>query len=136
MKLNILYRIESLVFYLSLLSLSAVPVQAEEAYKYRIWFADKAGSEYTVSNPETYLSAASIERRLRQGIDVDSTDFPVSQSYIDAVVACGARQVATSRWLNTLLVALDDTAVAGTIGRLPFVTMIRLWRVPSAGCHS
>lgn len=129
MKLNILYRIESLVFYLSLLSLSALPVQAEEAYKYRIWFADKAGSEYTVSNPETYLSAASIERRLRQGIDVDSTDFPVSHSYIDAVVACGARQVATSRWLNTLLVALDDTAVAGTIGRLPFVTKVEcVWR--------
>lgn len=109
------------------------PVRADEAYKYRVWFADKPSDEYSTATPEEYLSAASIERRFRQGLAIDSTDFPVSQRYIDAVVACGVRPIATSRWLNTLLVATDDAAVADDIGRLSFVTKVEcVWRADAA----
>lgn len=129
MRYSIVYCIKLLVLWLLFLLPFAIPVQAGEAFKYRVWFADKPAGEYSTALPEAYLSAASIVRRARQGMTVDTTDFPVSQDYIEAVVACGARQVVTSRWLNTLVVAVDDTAVVDVIRRLPFVTKVEcVWR--------
>lgn len=129
MRYSIVYCIKLLVLWLLFLLPFAIPVQAGEAFKYRVWFADKPAGEYSTALPEAYLSAASIERRARQGMTVDTTDFPVSQDYIEAVVACGARQVVTSRWLNTLVVAIDDTTVVDAIRRLPFVTKVEcVWR--------
>lgn len=133
MKSPILYCIKSPFLWLLFLLFVIVPLRAEEAYKYRVWFSDKPSGEYSLSAPEAYLSPASIERRTRQGIAVDSTDLPVSQQYIDEVVAFGARQVATSRWLNTLLVALDNPAMVYDISRLPFVTKVEcVWRADEA----
>ncbi len=32
-----------------------------------------------------YLSKKSIERRKRQGLEIDSTDLPVCKKYVDAI---------------------------------------------------
>lgn len=90
-------------------------------HKYRLWLTDKDTSIYTLQHPEEYLSHESIERRTRQGIAIDMRDIPVNKSYIASIKEMGCHIVTTSRWMNTVVVALDDTTLLDELSALPFV---------------
>lgn len=51
------------------------------------------------------FSQASLERRERQRLTMDSIDFPVNQKYVDQLTLSGIDVVDSSRWLNAVLVA-------------------------------
>lgn len=53
-----------------------------KTYKYRVNFRDKAETTYALDKPSAYLSERALERRMKQGLPVDSTDIPVCRSYI------------------------------------------------------
>ena len=48
----------------------------QDTLKFRICLKDKAVTEYSLQRPEEFLSAKALERRHRQGLEVDSTDLP------------------------------------------------------------
>lgn len=50
---------------------------AAARYKFRVAFADKGMTPFTLDQPEDYLSERALARRHRQGLAVDSTDLPV-----------------------------------------------------------
>ena len=52
---------------------------------YWIKFKDKNNNGYSLSNPNQFLSQQSIDRRTKQGISLDITDLPITQSYIDSI---------------------------------------------------
>lgn len=107
---------------LLLLTLTIAWVSSQAtAYKYRVWLTDKSTSEYTTAQPEKFLSQACIEKRNRQGVAIDFRDLPVCKDYIAQIEALGCHSVVTSRWMNTVVVALNDTTIATTIAALPFV---------------
>ncbi|TGE18097.1 S8 family serine peptidase [Hymenobacter elongatus] len=126
---------------LSLGSLSAaaagsdVPSPAVRAVptvrKHLVYFRDKAGSPFTVAQPQAYLSARSIQRRARQNISVLPRDLPVNPSYVAQVKAVPKAQLwYTSRWFNAAVVECDSTTLA-TIQTLPFVrSVVTLNRAP------
>ena len=69
--------------------------------RYWIGFTDKINSNYTLNNPLGYLSERAILRREKQAILIDSLDLPVSQLYIQSVLAAGDFELwAISKWLN------------------------------------
>ena len=77
--------------------------------KYIIQLKDKLGSQHTLSNPSTYLSPFSIERKKKYNILIDSADLPVSQKYIDSIQASGKLKVLNaSKWLNQVLIQTTD----------------------------
>lgn len=80
----------------------------------KIWveFADKANSQYAIDQPEQFLSNRAIQRRVKQGISIDSSDFPVSLIYLDSLKELGATIHSTSKWLNaaSVLVNKEDLA--------------------------
>lgn len=91
-------------------------------YIYRLRLADKAGGAFSLEHPRKFLSRKAVERRRRQGCAVDSTDLPVSAAYLDALRADSMHVVGVSKWNNTVLVSVDDTAaVVGAAKRHPFV---------------
>ena len=51
-------------------------------YIWRYTLQDKQGSVYSLAHPGRFLSRASLERRKRQGLPLDSTDLPVSPRYL------------------------------------------------------
>ena len=51
-------------------------------YIYRLTLTDKKDSPYDLQRPQRWLSHKSVERRRRQGLEIDSTDLPVSPSYL------------------------------------------------------
>ena len=96
-----------------------------KTYKYRVNFRDKAETTYALDKPSAYLSERALERRMKQGLPVDSTDIPVCRSYIDMLVGKGAQLVSKSKWNNTVVVQVSDTSVIDKVAALPFVTAVR-----------
>jgi serine protease AprX len=88
--------------------------------KYFISFTDKSNTPFSISNPAQFLSARSIQRRVKQGIPVTTRDLPADPAYADSLTSKGATVLYTSRWMNAALV-LADSAQHANILNLPFV---------------
>lgn len=106
----------------------SVRVVVEELYRYRyrLILNDKGPSP---GAPEEYLSQRAVERRWRQHIALDDTDRPVSEEYLRRLTALGGRVVATSKWLGTVCVEIDDRGLMEQYMALPFVAdSVLVWR--------
>lgn len=115
-------------------------------YIYRYTLKDKVGSPYSIDHPSRWLTHKSLERRKRQGLEVDSTDLPVSEKYLRTmektiseasrtqkrgVIDCNI--IGTSRWNNTVLVRANDTIVFNRLAALPFIKGTeRVWIAPDS----
>ena len=85
------------IFYIFCLSLWA---QTEDAW---VYFTDKPNEAFFLNNPSTMLSQRAIDRRVRLEINIDGTDVPIEQSYINQIKnATGVTILAKSKWLNAL----------------------------------
>ena len=90
-------------------------------YLYRLTLKDKRGTPFSIGKPQAYLSQKAIERRRRQHLDIDSTDLPITPSYIKSIEATGAEVIVKSKWNNTVLVGIDRASQYKDIQDLPFV---------------
>lgn len=96
---------------------------------YWVQFTDKAGTPWSFSVPEDYLSPRAISRRQAQGIALDSLDLPVDPAYINALLATGQFQVHNvSRWFNAVTITSTDTLALDTLHLLPFVKQVRTFQ--------
>ncbi len=108
-------------------------VYAQPLSKYRISFKDKVGTTYSLDRPEEFLSAKALERRARQQLQLDETDLPVSNLYIDALREKGMRIAAVSKWNNTVVAECADSSVVSEVSAFPFVRAIRkVWVAPDS----
>ena len=100
-----------------------------DTLKYRISLKDNAATDYSLQKPEMYLSKKSIERRKRQGLEIDSTDLPVCKKYVDAIRKKGVHVLVTGKWDNFVTVSCNDSMLIAEIAGLPFVRSTeRVWR--------
>ncbi len=99
-----------------------------QAVKERYWvaFTDKQDNTYSLDKPEDFLSERALERRRKQGIALDERDLPVTQRYIDSLIATGARVRSTSKWLNGATIETDSAEIALKIKTFSFVDAIAL----------
>jgi hypothetical protein len=107
---------------LTVLILNFIPsfLTAQSNHKYFIRFTEKDSTLFSVNFPEEFLSARAIERRQKQGISISPQDFPVSQAYVNAVVAQGAIVFTSSKWFNGITIECDSS-VLNAVMSLPFV---------------
>lgn len=113
MKKKILF----LVFFLAILSNS----QAQFT-RYVIRFKNKGGTPYTLSSPLSYLSQRAIDRRTKYNITIDSTDLPVTPTYVTQLRnIAGVTVLNISRWLNAVSIQTSSPAAITAINALPFV---------------
>lgn len=89
--------------------------------KYFVQFRNKNHNNYSIGNPSLFLSARAIERRSAQGIEVDSTDLPVSSYYIQQVQLAGCKLHYALKWLNGVVVTANSSQIAQLQG-LNFVS--------------
>ena len=99
---------------------------------YYVSFTDKAGTPYSTSFPQAFLSEKSIERRLKWGIPITEQDLPVNPTYVQNVLsATGGSLHHSSNWFNSMtlsLVGLDSVATAQALTALeamPFVLNVK-----------
>ncbi len=108
-----------LFFIFSLIFLSQSKAQFS---KYIIRFKDKSGTPFNINNPSQFLSARSIQRRVKQNIAIDSTDLPITPRYIDSVIKAGnVTLINKSKWLNEICIQTTDIAALAKINSFPFV---------------
>lgn len=121
-------RLSVLIFFFSL---SPAVIFSQASYKYWVEFTDKKFNEYSTSHPEKFLSPAALLRRQRQHIPVTEVDLPVSSCYLDSIRKKGLPVIAVSKWLNGVIVAVEDTETINLIRPLSFVKEIKLVALPS-----
>lgn len=90
--------------------------------RFIIELTDKRGTPFNIGSPEFYLSPESIQRRKLYGIGVDSSDLPITPSYLDSIKKSGRVEVlSTSKWLNMVLIKTTDPVALAKISQFPFV---------------
>ena len=110
-----------------LLMLSQLSGFGQTTRKYLVLLRDKAGTPYTVDQPDQFLSARSVLRRQKQNIPVLERDLPVNPAYVTQLRQAGAKIGFTSRWLNAVLVDATDATLA-SIQQLPVVKGLEFGR--------
>ncbi len=98
---------------------------------YWVAFTDKNNSEFSLSEPEDYLSQRAIERRQRQNIPIDSLDLPVNKTYIDSVLTLDVEFVHASKWLNGITVKTNAETVEAVLADWSFVDYLQLTKPSS-----
>lgn len=122
------YRILKIVVFVFLF-LGAVPqlvIKTCAQNYYWIEFTDKNNTGYTIDDPMEYLSVRAIERRIKQGIAIDSLDLPVSRIYIGQVLQHGDSLVHASKWMNGITVKTQSSDFMLRTLQLPFVRYVQL----------
>lgn len=109
-----------------ILLFTAFQSQAQlSANKYWIQFADKNNNGFITESPEQFLSLKSIERRVKYGISIRNRDLPVTESYVLSITQTGANVILRSKWMNGVVVFLNDSNLLTSIEQLPFVVSSR-----------
>ncbi|MBX2916712.1 MAG: S8 family serine peptidase [Cyclobacteriaceae bacterium] len=102
----------------------AVSAQAQPN-RYFVFFKDKAGTPFTITQPQEFLSNNSIARRQRQQINITEADLPVNPTYVQQLKELGIATYFTSRWWNGVLIETESYNVPA-ITTLPFVDEVLL----------
>lgn len=93
--------------------------------RYVVRFKNKGGSSFTLANPAAYLSQRAIDRRTKYGIAIDSTDMPVTPSYITQVKNIpNVSLLNVSKWLNAVSIQTSDANAITAINTLSFVQSV------------
>jgi len=93
--------------------------------RYVVKFKNKGGNPFSLSTPSAYLSQRAIDRRTRYGIAIDSTDLPVTPSYITQIRNVPNVTVLNiSKWHNSVAIQTSDPSAITTINGLSFVQSV------------
>ncbi|NVJ86061.1 MAG: S8 family serine peptidase [Algoriphagus sp.] len=91
--------------------------------RYAVFYKNKAGTEFSLDKPEDFLTQKALQRRIREGISIDSTDLPVSPKYIQEVEKHTDYLLYHSKWMNASLIVADLETIS-ILEQLPFVDHI------------
>ncbi len=90
-----------------------------------IQLKDKNNNTYSLSNPSQFLSPRAIQRRTKYNIPYDSTDLPITQSYLISIALVNNVNVlSVSKWLNRVLIQTTDPSAIATIQSFSFVSSV------------
>lgn len=93
--------------------------------QYAIFFKDKKNNSYNLQKPGDFLSAKTLEKRSLQNIRIDELDLPITNTYLQALSASGAKIQVQSKWLNCAVINLQDSIPVSVLNALPFIAEIR-----------
>lgn len=75
--------------------------------RYMVFFKDKSGTPFSVSEPAAFLSPAAIQRRVKHDVQISEQDLPVNPQYVSEIRSVGADVFFTTRWMNGLLIQAE-----------------------------
>lgn len=99
--------------------LTGTPLLAQEG-QYMVFFSDKDGTTFSISQPETFLSPRAVARREKFDIPITESDFPVNESYVSQLKDLGVEVFYRTRWMNGVLAQMSIEELQ-QVAQLPFV---------------
>jgi hypothetical protein len=118
-------KIKNILFIVSLFTVSFITAQ-DYKFGYLVEFTDKDNTQFSIDNPDKFLSERAIERRNKFNIQITSQDFPVNKTYIDSIVKLGASMHVTSRWMNSAVFYTDSVNFPEKVANISFVSNCKL----------
>jgi len=115
------------IIYIFVFFLIKAEIFSQTGY-YFVHFTDKQNNEYNISNPSLFLSQRAIQRRINQNLAIDSLDLPVTTTYVNEIKNKGLSIHFTSKWLNGVMVKVDNESLLDTLNNLPFVKKLTYTR--------
>ena len=111
---------------LSFLFLIVIIISAKAQFtRYIVKLKNKGNTPYTFTNPIAYLSQRAIDRRTKYSIAIDSTDLPVTPSYLTQIKnVANVTVINVSKWLNSISIQTSDASAITTINAFPFVQTV------------
>lgn len=110
---------------------------------YFIYLKDKKGTEYSLSDPFTFLSPAAIQRRFLTAASnevpdtLEFSDLPVSKKYLSELAnVSGIRVIKASKWLNAVQIStepgqgIEGVKALSFVQKVEFLGTIRNWDKP------
>ncbi len=96
---------------------------------YRLLLKDKGQSRFSITEADQFLSEKAIQRRNKQGININETDLPIDPSYFARIRETGVSIVAHSKWVKTITVKTNHISDKDRLSALPFVDdAILVWK--------
>ena len=96
-------------------------IMAQSPTEFRVYLKDKGSSLELLKSPESFLSAAALQRRALQDIPINTHDLPIAKEYRQALQELDAIPMAHCKWLNYIYVSHPHPQL---IASLPFVERI------------
>ena len=108
-------------FIIAIFSLISTLAMAQDKC-FWVFFTDKNDTQF---DPYSYFDAKAIARYEQCGADLyDISNYPLNNSYVNAVGSYSTKVFGESRWLNAIgIEATDDNAAL--IAQLPFVARVQ-----------
>ena len=94
--------------------------------KYYVQFTDKNDSPYSINNPEEYLTQRALDRRAKNGIEINESDLPVNPDYLTGVKNKGVKLLNQTRWFNGVTIETNDPSLLDLVNSLPYVDSISI----------
>ncbi|MBM3415784.1 MAG: T9SS type A sorting domain-containing protein [Bacteroidetes bacterium] len=113
--------------FLLLIAITSVTAYSAQAQftRYIVKLKNKGNNPFSLSNPLAYLTQKAIDKRTRYGIALDSTDLPVTPSYVTQIRNVpNVTVLNVSKWLNSVTIQTSDANAITTINGLPFVQSV------------
>lgn len=121
--------IRALVFFLMMIFFTGI--KSQSIGQYQIEFRDKKQSEYSLNQPEKYLSERALDRRNKQRISIDSSDLPINPDYLKEISKItSVRILSESKWFNDVVVEINDTSILSKLKDLVMIKKVR--RLPGS----
>lgn len=79
--------------------------------RYMVFFKDKEGTPYQISEPLGFLSQRAVTRRLTQSYSITQQDLPVNPNYLQGVNNTGAAVFFPTRWMNGVLIQCEPSLI-------------------------
>ena len=93
--------------------------------RYVVKLKNKGGNPFSLSTPAAYLSQKAITRRTKYNIVIDSTDLPVTPSYVAQIAAVtNVTVLNVSKWHNSVAIQTTDPNAITTINGFAFVEAV------------
>lgn len=99
----------SFILLFSILQGSFAQGTATPQYRYLILFKDKASTNFSVNNPQAFLSQRAIARRQKMQIKITEQDLPVNPSYLAQITGLGVQILYPLKWINGAVVKTEPS---------------------------
>ena len=79
--------------------------------KYAVHYKYKPQEQFTLEDGSGFLTAKSLERRVKQSIPLDSLDLPISKKYEALVLENSMELIYNTKWMNASLVIANQDQI-------------------------
>lgn len=112
-------------FILQSLLIFSIAIHAQPKFQFRIEFTDKSNNPFTLDHPRDFLSARSIVRKEKEGVEINESDLPITPAYLEKLREIPTLSIVSrSKWFNDVVIETSDSSIIHKLESYEFINRI------------